>query len=362
MTCLRRTIPVFVALSLAGACGPDKPTTNPEDQLPEDEALPEEDPVERAGGLVLTGRPAEGLEVADAALADDPENAELHYVRGMALQKLGRGDEALAAWERTLAINPELYAAHDGIGSVHLDAKRYEAALKAIDAALAKAPEFAQAHFNRGMALVGLRRFDDAEGALLRSLELAEGDVDSMVELAAVRVRLGKLDEARSMIEEAVQRAPNDPFAHLALGDLQSAQGEHGKAVDSYAKAASLDPELLDAKLRQVRALRRDERAEEALPIIEGLMEKVPESPVLWSDHGGVLTDLGQIDEALVSLGRALELEPKLVSAHRRRVQVFTAGKRCKEARASYAELKALEPGDKVLEGARADGKACKVK
>jgi tetratricopeptide (TPR) repeat protein len=341
---------LIFALALAGpACtGRTRP---PEGELPDDtiEGSLARDAVEEAGAHLLAGRPEKGLSVADAALVGDPDNAELHYVRGAALQALGRGPEALDAFAEAVRLAPELAAAHDAMGSVHLDAGRLDEAVAAFERALALAPELASAHFNLGLAHARAGRVAPGIAALQRAHELAPTDADTLLELAALQEKGGDLPGAKATLARAVEVAPKDAFVRMVHGDVLRAGGDEAGSLAAWTEAVRLDPDLADARLRLVRALRRAQRATEALEHAAILVEQLPENAIAWSDYGGVLVDLGRTDEALAALGKALALEPGLVSAHRRRIDAHVAVGQCAAAKAALAELEKVgAPGDAI--------------
>jgi len=352
-----------IALGLA-AC--DGPKTGPDSESPNDDALldeqlPEQDAVEKAGGLVEAGKPQAGLDAAEAALAGDPTNAELHFVRGMALQDLGRGEEAIAAWTSAIEHDPKLHGAHDGIGTVHLDAGRLDEAEAAFKKAIELKADFAGAHYNLG--IVALRRddLDAAAAAFRKAADLDAEDADALLELASIQEQQGKRDEAKATVAEAVKADPSNGFAQMVSGDIAAATEAHiAEVVDAYQRAVEAEPDLMQARLKLVRALRRAERAQEALPHSEYLVAHVGDQPIPWSDHAGVLTDLERYDDALAALEKALALDPELVSAHRRKVLALAGAKKCTEAKAA-AEAFAKSAADKQqVNQAKADAKACK--
>ncbi|MCA9660888.1 MAG: tetratricopeptide repeat protein, partial [Myxococcales bacterium] len=113
---------LLVVAALA-ACK-SEPTTPPDDGGGEelDETLPERGPIEEAATLMARGQAEDALAVIDGALKQSPEDHELHYARGVALQALGRGPEAVEAWRATLERKPGFFPALNGIGAVELDA------------------------------------------------------------------------------------------------------------------------------------------------------------------------------------------------------------------------------------------------
>jgi tetratricopeptide (TPR) repeat protein len=128
------------------------------------------------------------LPQVDTALAADPDNAELHFARGTALNALGRPTAACAAFHRSVLARPDfapawlnwgnasvdlddldaaeglyraaiqqdatLIEAHASLGYVLTRQGRLTEAIAACDAAIRLRPDFAQAQWNRAIALL----------------------------------------------------------------------------------------------------------------------------------------------------------------------------------------------------------------
>jgi Flp pilus assembly protein TadD len=138
--------------------------------------------------LVAAGRFAQAVPQVEAALAADPRDAELHFLRGTALNALGlttkacaafhnavmlRGDHApawlnwanasadlgdlLAAealYRTALCHDPAMAEAHASLGYVLTRLGRPAEAVAACDSAIRLRPAFAEAHWNRAIALL----------------------------------------------------------------------------------------------------------------------------------------------------------------------------------------------------------------
>jgi tetratricopeptide (TPR) repeat protein len=78
---------------------------------------------------------AAALACFDEALALEPNNADVHVKRGLALEQLGRFDDALASFDHALALSPLLPDAYVGRGDVLNRLERYEEALACFDQA-----------------------------------------------------------------------------------------------------------------------------------------------------------------------------------------------------------------------------------
>ena len=107
------------------------------------------------------------------------------------------------------------------------------------------------------------QRFDAARAALAKgdqpaaaeslhwAIVMARSDPALRRELASALFNLGLLlvekhgdKEAFDLFEKVVEREPRNAWAHYELGAIHERLGREGKAVDSYARAFALDPQL----------------------------------------------------------------------------------------------------------------------
>src|SRR5690349_11243949 len=102
------------------------------------------------------------LELIDAALRINANDADALNNRGIALKELKHPHEALASFERAIALYPGHADAFVNRGNVLLDLRRAEEALACFDRAIALNPGHAHAFNNRGNALTDLERLSEA--------------------------------------------------------------------------------------------------------------------------------------------------------------------------------------------------------
>jgi serine/threonine protein kinase/tetratricopeptide (TPR) repeat protein len=213
---------------------------------------------------------ATNLERADAAsraaLALDPELAEAHVSRGLALAYSKRGQEAEQEFRQAIRLNPKLFEAHYFFGRALLQQGRAEEAAASFDAASQLRPDDYQTPTFRAMALDALGRReeqnevtrqalvliarhlelnpedsralslggammcqseDPAERALAlefanRALSIEPEDSGMLYNLACLYARLGETEHALSCLEQAVhfgfglkEWIENDPDLNL---------------------------------------------------------------------------------------------------------------------------------------------------
>jgi uncharacterized spore protein YtfJ len=141
----------------------------------------------------------EALAMADALLAKDPDNADLHAWKGHIMGSLAQGNPAnmmkygmgaSQEYETALKLDPDNADGHFGRGMVRLMAPPgfggdLDGAIEDFEAAVAKRP-FAEAYFRLGTALQKKGETQKAKDAYKKALELEPGHAEAAKALAAL--------------------------------------------------------------------------------------------------------------------------------------------------------------------------------
>ncbi|MEM9379992.1 MAG: tetratricopeptide repeat protein [Planctomycetota bacterium] len=198
--------------------------------------------VERARHLLAAGRNEDALVELGRALADDPEDAVAHGLRGLALLDLERLDEALESAERAVGADPEEPFGHEVRGWVLLRAGRRKDALASAEEALALDPDDVEVHDLVASANVTLRRWRAGLEAAERGLEL-DPEHARCLNLRALCLRqLGDKDEATTALGTALSNDPENAWTHQNLGMAHLAAGRHEEAIAAFKESLRLDP------------------------------------------------------------------------------------------------------------------------
>ncbi len=131
--------------------------------------------------LMARGDSAAALQRAEAAVAAQPSNAQLRFLRGVVLMDLGRDTLALEAFRDLNQAYPELPDPLNNIGLLQARAGQLEAARQSLQAALLADPGHRAARANLGQihlmlavqAWEQLAASGSPDPALLRRLEAA---------------------------------------------------------------------------------------------------------------------------------------------------------------------------------------------
>jgi len=358
-----------------------------------------------------------------AGIAQEPKNAALHYLCGLALFGQAREDEAIALWKKAVAINPRADDAYERLAESYAKRGDWKRAAEAIlpvaqrnqqlesvvhraAVALEKAGRPAEALFWRALDAGLLGNYPQAEAlgrqlmahpdpaaqrqgldilseayrAQLKKKEYREAilrltqkeTVDDLLVRAQAHELLDELplkvaclkkaltlgsekagylhallgetakqrglrSEAESEYEQAVAASPNSAKYAYALGSLyfdrRSQPGYLEKAVASYRRALSLDPESADAWLGLGLALVAQDKLNEASFCIEHTIDLEP-------GHGPAYLELGRLysrQNRKSESEEALRLYKRFVTYDQQEQTLRT------RARAPQASAKAME-------------------
>ena len=228
----------------------------------------------------------------------NPEARNAHYNLSDALAKAGRREEALAKariaeeiLRRALEIDPNHKNTRYYIAEILRLQSRDEEALEAYRAVLEIDPRYAPAHAYMGYVLLQLHRYAEA---------------------------IKPLNKALILIKAAPTLTSNLPTAgllHALLGKASWGLGRLEAGDEYFRRALELDPHNMQTIEYVAAAHFRQKRYQETLDLYRTLLEIDPDRAATHADIGATLHFLGQSEEAIRSLERALALDPTLETA-----------------------------------------------
>lgn len=222
--------------------------------------------------------------VALAACESSEERAERHFQTGMALLEEGDVSRALIEFRNVFKLNPQHKEARLAAARAHL------------------------ANGNRGRAY----------SQFTRVAEQYPDNVEARTELAEMAITGSDWDEAKRHVEAAYELAPDDPRVQVVNTAWQYAQaikGEKFEDADKIAmeafEALERNPENFIARRIVVDFLIRNERYDEALPVLDAGLEQQPENYDLHSTKVSVQGSSGRRDELGETLRTMVETFPE---------------------------------------------------
>ncbi len=241
--------------------------------------------------------------------------------------------EALAAWPDDV----DLLTLH---GVVLLASRQAAAAQKPLQQAVRLAPGFVRARENLGQALLQQGALAEAVDHLQHAAALDPGSESVRLKLAHALAGMGDADSADRMYEQAFALSPHrgelaQAAEHLrqeqpqecqqtclrvlssapddvnALRLLAKAAGEQGRWVRAerlLRRVLVLAADFHDARLDLARALKQQDRVDDAVACTAQTTKLSPRNPFAWYMHASMLAVAVRHDEALQAYHKAIEL------------------------------------------------------
>jgi tetratricopeptide (TPR) repeat protein len=176
------------------------------------------------------GRFSEALELADSALAIDPDYVDALGLRVVLLYKLERLDEALESARRCVELDPEWPEAHRMLADVLGAVDRFEEATLHADQACSLDPSDTVGWVSLARLQVRQRRWHDAETSARAALSIDPDDDEAIVFFSLARfVNAGWRDRGRAeavgTLVDALRSHPEQEQIRSILIDLALVRG-----------------------------------------------------------------------------------------------------------------------------------------
>ncbi|HVS14393.1 MAG TPA: protein kinase [Thermoanaerobaculia bacterium] len=191
---------------------------------------------------------AANLKEADTAsrkaVEMDPNNAEAHASRGLALSVSGKYEEGEREFLRAIELNPKLYEARYFFGRMLVAQGRHDEACQRFEEACKVNPEDYQAPFFLAQTYLSVSRRAHAAAAFRRAVEAAKkhvafhgDDVRALYLGAGGLVELGEMEVAKEWVARALEIEPDDNNTLYNVACVYAMLGETEPALDCLSRA-----------------------------------------------------------------------------------------------------------------------------
>ena len=124
------------------------------------------------------------------------------------------------------------------------------------------------------------------------------------------------MDAIVAWCKDLAQRFPNNYYAHLLLGSAYRAKDEVGKAMESYKRAAEINPNFADPFVGLGAIYLESEQIEEAINYFKKAIEINPEQIAAHLNLGLTYEVNGQIDEAIATYEKIVKINPNFADVY----------------------------------------------
>lgn len=310
----------------------------------------------------------EALAVLDGLERKQPGKPGAPYFRGRIEQMRGHRDKARELYEQAVGRDASYVPAVVALATFDLDdskpasaVARYEklviAAPKDVDARLgliaARVRAGAKPDEVRVQLEEAVRLFPDSESARITLVGTLLDQRDAQAALKAARdglarfpdssglvqgqglaeLALGNYNQAVQSFSKAAALQPNAVEPLMFMADVQMARKDVPATLAQLRKVLALKPDYTPAQIRLVSLLARLSKSDEAMTVARGIQKQFPNDPTGWALEADLLALKGNRVGAVVALKTALAKRPsdetvlKLHNAMRAASQVAEADK-----------------------------------
>jgi len=191
----------------------------------------------------------------------------------------------------------------------------------------------------------GLRKLGQVDEAATVEKQAIDASTRSPAHREAARaVAAGDTKRAVTILEALIARDERDVVALVMLGLQMSMDGEFELAEPLLRKAVEAAPADVAARMALIEHLHRSKRATEALEELGKLEGDAGQTPVALSLHANVLRDLGRQEEEVAILELLSQSEPRPESIRIRLGHAYRTLGRTEDAIAAYRSVIAVAP------------------
>ena len=190
------------------------------------------------------GRISEAAATCQTILDADPENAAALNLMAVIALEVGQGATAIDLAERAVALQPDVPGHYNVLGIALSQSTRAAEAEAVFRKALVLAPAMSPNSFDLGASLANhFRRHGQHEaalGELQRLTDIHAARPELFLNLGNTLREMDRLEDAAEAYGRAIDLAPNDYQGYQNLGVVRVDQGDHHNAMAPFARALEI--------------------------------------------------------------------------------------------------------------------------
>ena len=157
--------------------------------------------------LISNGKADAALAKYNEALkfAENGEDPEVFFNRGIAYKVMGEIDKAAAEYERALEVTPKYAEALNNLGNIRKDQKQYDEAIRCLELSIEVFPDNPNTYNNLGTVFAMKGNFNKAAVYFTKAVRLQPSYIDARQNLGLAYQQQGRLDVAEKEFGEVLQ-------------------------------------------------------------------------------------------------------------------------------------------------------------
>ncbi len=276
-----------------------------------------------AGYFNAKGEYSKARVLIEEVIELDSRNEKALLLRSGLLLKDKDFDAALADARSILRDNPESEKALMVLAVAQLQAKNFELAQETLEKIISINPKNAVA--TKDLARIKLRNKD--ESGAIELLEKAKVQLKEDQQVSIMLIDLyGKQkswDKAEEIAKELLEQSENKELAHYKLAQLYMGQQKFESAIVEFEKIRATKPQATDVLAGLVNSYLAIKQENKAADLLDGLLLKDKDNPVLLTMRAELYRQMKQLSEAEAVFKQVVELKPQVELSYKNLVSIY---------------------------------------
>jgi Tfp pilus assembly protein PilF len=265
------------------------------------------------GNLLIAGGKTDDAQVqANAVMAGQPNNPDVHALLSAIAVRRGQKDQALIEIQRALELDPNRAAFHEDLALLQsadpIKAASVEDELKK---AVALDPKSVNARLILAAFYARNTRWAEAEKISWEAVAADPKSLAARANVAEVILKEGDQARAEEVLRQASKDFADDPRGVRILADYYVSSGQLDKAKAEFSSLAAKYPKNISVKKGYIRLLLEVKDFATAQTVVTGLMKTDGKDPEVAGLNGIVLLNSGKAGDAVIALQNAVQNAPK---------------------------------------------------
>lgn len=244
------------------------------------------------------------LPLLQQLLASYPQDADLHYQRGICLSETGKKKEAFESFILAERCRPDFINAIFSMASLLIEQGNHEAATRYLLHIHSREPENAVITYRLATTYQQIHHFPEAREFFLKTIILEPAHAHAYGGLAHVEEFMGRMDEAVDAARRALEFKDDQPLALLTMAKYHRRREEHEEAL------AMLERLLGATKDARLQGIANHEKGR-----VLAKLERYGESFAAYTEGNAVVQrSLPTAEQGKAEYARQLEGWEKLIS------------------------------------------------
>jgi putative PEP-CTERM system TPR-repeat lipoprotein len=288
---------------------------------------------------------AEALAAASAMERKQPENPMAHNIKGVVYLSLHDSNKARASFEQALKLDPAFAAATLNLAQLDFLERNIAGARKRYEQVLVQEPANEQALLGLAGLLAATRAPDsEIKAAIGRAIAANPSSVRPHMFLVGYYARQKDAKAALAAAQAAQASFPDNPQVLELVGAAQQNAGDFNQALESFTRAAKLQPQDMGPLLRIAGVQSALKDYDGAIKTLHQAIALQPDFTPAWLALSGIYTTTERASDGIADARKLQKAHPTRGVGFALEGQMLVSQKKPAEASVVFREGLAREP------------------